>query len=105
MAIFKSEKVRDYQLGEWIQNQVKSLGFGISSKANMLLVESIGNDLSRIVNELNKLAIFVEKGSTIDDVLIEENIGISKDYNIFELTNAIRNRDLLKALKIVNYFG
>ena len=102
--IFKSEKVRDYQLGEWIQNQVKSLGFGISSKANMLLVESIGNDLSRIVNELNKLAIFVAKGTTIDDAIIEENIGISKDYNIFELTNAIRNRDLLKALKIVNYF-
>ena len=102
--IFKSEKVRDYQLGEWIQNQVKSLGFGISSKANMLLVESIGNDLSRIVNELNKLAIFVAKGATIDDAIIEENIGISKDYNIFELTNAIRNRDLLKALKIVNYF-
>lgn len=104
VLIFKSDKVRDYQLGDWIQNQVKQLGFGITSKANMLLVESIGNDLGRIVNELNKLAIFIEKGSTITDVQIEENIGISKDYNSYELTNAIRDRDILKALKIVSYF-
>lgn len=104
VLIFKSDKVRDYQLGDWIQNQVKQLGFGITSKANMLLVESIGNDLGRIVNELNKLAIFIEKGSTITDVQIEENIGISKDYNSYELTNAIRDRDVKKALKIVSYF-
>jgi len=102
--LFKSEKVRDYQLGDWVLNYVKALGYGITSKANMLLAESIGNDLSRIVNELDKLSIIIEKGTTITDVHVEENVGISKDYNIFELTNAIRDRDMLKALKIVNYF-
>ncbi len=102
--VFKSDKVKEYQLGDWIQNQVKTLGYGISSKANMLLVESVGNDLSRMVNELNKLSIVLEKGTTITDVHIEENIGISREYNIFELTNAVRDRNIEKALKIVNYF-
>jgi DNA polymerase-3 subunit delta len=70
----------------------------------MLLIESIGNDLSRIVNEIEKLSIILEKGTAINDVHIEENIGISKDYNVFELTNALAQRDLLKSLKIVDYF-
>jgi DNA polymerase-3 subunit delta len=70
----------------------------------MLLIESIGNDLNRIVNEIEKLSIILEKGTAINDVHIEENIGISKDYNVFELTNALAQRDLLKALKIVDYF-
>lgn len=102
--VFKSDKVKDYQLNEWIQSYVKSEGFGISSKACMLLAEFLGNDLSRIVNEVDKLAILLEKGTTISDIHIEENIGISKDYNVFELTNALAVRDIPKAFKIVDYF-
>lgn len=103
-VIFKSDKVKEYQLVDWTLNMVKAKGFGITSKANMLLVESLGNDLSRIVNEINKLAIFIEPGTTINEVHIEENIGISKDYNIYELSNAVAVKDYLQAMKIVNYF-
>lgn len=102
--VFKSEKVKDYQLTEWIAAYVKSIGFGITSKAAALLGEFLGNDLSRIVNELEKLSIVLEGGTEISDVHIEENIGISKDYNIFELTNAIAARDSLKVFQIAHYF-
>jgi DNA polymerase-3 subunit delta len=102
--LFKSEKVKDYLLNDWVNAQVKTAGYSISSKACSLLVESIGNDLSRIVNEIEKLSIILEKGTAINDVHIEENIGISKDYNVFELTKALSQRDLFKALKVVDYF-
>ena len=102
--VFKSEKVKEYQLSEWIQAYVKSLGFGITSKAGMLLAEFLGNDLGRIVKEIEKLSLLIEAGTTINEIHIEENIGISKDYNIFELTNAIATKDSVKAFKIVQYF-
>ena len=102
--VFKSDKIREYQLADWINAYVKSIGYEITSKASMLLTEFIGNDISRIVNEIEKLTILVKKGTPINDVHIEENIGISKDYNIFELTNAIQLRDSLKSFKIIQYF-
>lgn len=103
-VVFRSDLVPDYKLVDWINNYVKSNGYGISQKASMLLSEFLGNDLSKIVNELNKLYLLVEKGTTINDVHIEENIGISKDYNMFELSNAISARDIPKAFAIVDYF-
>lgn len=102
--VIKSEKIREYQLAEWLQRYVKSIGYDITSKASMLLVEFIGNDLSRMVKELEKLTILIEKGTTINEVHIEENIGISKDYNVFEFSNAITSRDVAKAFRIVQYF-
>jgi len=102
--VFNSEKIKEYALGDWILKYVKSKGYGLSSKACSLLVEFLGNDLGRIVNEVEKLTIILEQGTTINEVHIEENIGISKDYNMFELTNALAARDVLKANKIVNYF-
>lgn len=101
---FKSEKVRDYQLQDYIQGIVKEMGYDISHKACSLLAESIGSDLSRIHNELNKLSILIEKGQTINDVHIEENIGISKDYNNFELVEAVGKRDVPKAMRIIDYY-
>lgn len=103
-VVFKSEKVKDYQLADWIVNFVRSLGYDITPKAAALLGEFLGNDLSRIVNELNKLAIVLEPGTRISDVHIEENIGISKDYNIFELNNAVAIRDIKKVFQIADYF-
>jgi DNA polymerase-3 subunit delta len=102
--VFKSEKVKEYKLADWISGHVKDIGFGITSKASILLAEFLGNDLSRITNELSKLSILLEKGTTINEIHIEENIGISKDYNVFELKNAIAVRDVPKAYKIVYYF-
>jgi DNA polymerase-3 subunit delta len=103
-VVFKSEKVKEYQLAEWIQQYIKTTGYELTSKACMLLIESLGNDLGRIVKELEKLAVLIEKGTIINENHIEENIGISKDYNVFELTNAVAIKDNLKALKIVDYF-
>jgi DNA polymerase-3 subunit delta len=102
--VFKSEKIKEYALGDWILKYVKTKGYGLSSKACSLLVEFLGNDLGRIVNEVEKLTIILEQGTTINEVHIEENIGISKDYNVFELTNALAARDVFKANRIVKYF-
>lgn len=102
--VFLSDKVRDYKLVDWISNYARDTGYQITPKASMLLAEFLGTDLSRISNELEKLSILVEKGTAINEVHIEENIGISKDYNFFELQNAFAERDYVKASKIVNYF-
>lgn len=103
-VVFKSDKVREYQLADWISNYVKSTGYGINSKASMLLAEFLGTDLGRIVKELEKLAILLPPGTTIDESHIELNIGISKDYNVFEFVNAISARNTEKAFKIIQYF-
>lgn len=102
--VFKSDKIKDYQLPDWISSFLKSKGYLFSSKVPFLLAESIGNDLSRIANELNKLSIVLSPGSQITEVEIETNIGISKEYNVFELNNAVASKDVLKAMKIVKYF-
>ena len=102
--VFTSDKVKEYQLADWVQKIVRQKGFTISSKACMLLVEFLGNDLSKIANEIDKLSLLIEKGTTISDVHVEENIGISKDYNVFELNNAISKKDLDKAFRIIQYF-
>lgn len=102
--VFQSSKVPDYKLIDWINGYTKENGYSISPKAAMLLMEFLGNDLGKIANELEKLQILVEKGTAIDEVHIEENIGISKDYNAFELVNAIGIRDISKTNRIVDYF-
>jgi DNA polymerase-3 subunit delta len=103
--VFESKKLYDNQVGEWIKRVLSGKGFGIEPKAAAMLVEFLGNDLSKISNELDKLAIILPKGSSITPMLIEDNIGISKDYNIFELRKAIGEKDQLKAYKIADYFA
>ena len=103
-VMFKSDKVRDYQLPDWITAYVQTVGYSITPKASILLSEFLGSDLSLITNELDKLFIVLEKGTSINEIHIEENIGISKDYNPFELINAISTRDIPKAFAIANYF-
>lgn len=103
--VFQSAKIPEYKLLDWINMFVKEKEFAIKPKAAMLLMEFLGNDLSKISKELEKLEILIEKGTTINEEHIEENIGISKDYNSFELVNAIGIRDVSKANKIVDYFN
>ncbi len=103
-TVFLSDKIKEYQLNEWIQRYVTKRGFTLNSKATMLLSEFLGNDLGRIVNEVEKLSIIYPKGTALDEKHIEENIGISKDYNLFELTDAVAAQDIHKAYKIINYF-
>lgn len=102
--VFVSEKIKDYKIQEWISEMVKSKGFGISAKSVALLEEHIGNDLSRIANEVDKLSINLGSKKTIEEDDIEKYIGISKEYNAFELQDALAKKDLVKALKIIQYF-
>lgn len=102
---FESKKLYDNQVPAWVESYVKRKGYSIDSRASMMLAEYLGTDLSKISNELDKLMINVNKGSAIDADLIERNIGISKDYNVFELQTALSRRDPVRVNRIINYFG
>jgi DNA polymerase-3 subunit delta len=104
-VLFESKKLYENQVGTWIQRLLQGRGYSIEPKANAMLVEFLGNDLSRISNELDKLQIILPKGHTITPKDIEYNIGFSKDFNVFELQNAIGSKDQLKAFKIAQYFA
>lgn len=104
-VVFESKKMYDNQVGDWIKRILSGKNYGIEPKAAAMLVEFLGTDLSKISNELDKLMIILPKGSTITPKVIEDNIGISKDYNVFELRKAIGERDQLKAYKIADYFS
>lgn len=104
-VLFESKKLYDNQVPAWIENYLKDKGVVIGHKALALLAEYLGNDLSKISNELNKLMINIKPPTeiTVDD--IEQNIGISKDYNVFELNNALGAKDAGKAMRIIDYFA
>ncbi len=104
-VVFESKKLYENQVGTWIAKILKSQGYGIEPKAAAMLVEFLGTDLSKINNELDKLKIVTAKGNTISAKDIEDNIGISKDYNIFELRKAIGEKNQLKAYQIIDYFS
>ena len=102
--MLSTKKLYDNQLPEWTAELVQGKGFAIDPKALQLLVEHIGNDLSRIDNEVDKLLVNLgsRKTITLDD--IEKYVGISKEYNPFELQNALAKKDLVKAMRILRYF-
>lgn len=105
-VLFESKKLFDNQVAGWIESYVKSMQVDIDNKASNMLAEYLGNDLTRIVHEVEKLLITKPKEQTsITPELIERNIGISKDYNNFELVSALTNKDILKCNRIVDYFG
>src|SRR6478735_1038650 len=103
-VMLTTKKLYDNQIPAWINNYIKEKKLQISPKAVQMLAEYIGSDLSRQANEIDKLTINLKEGQTIDEKLVQENIGISKDFNIFELQSALINGDALKANRIINYF-
>ncbi len=102
--LFNSEKIKEYKIQEWIAELVLSKGYKIQPKSIAMLEEHIGNDLSRIANEIDKLSLNLAGKKTIEEDDIEKYIGISKEYNVFELQDAVARKDMAKALKIINYF-
>lgn len=104
-VVYESKKLYENQVGDWIKRVLSGKSYSIEPKANAMLVEFLGTDLSKINNELEKLQIILPKGSTITAGHIEENIGFSKDFNNFELLNALGAKNQLKAFKIVQYFS
>jgi DNA polymerase-3 subunit delta len=104
-VVFESKKLYENKVADWIRRVLAGQNYTISPKAAQMLVEFLGTDLSKIVNELNKLKIMLPEGTQISAEDIEEHIGISKDYNNFELRKAIGAGDTVKAFKIVKYFA
>ncbi|WP_298345699.1 DNA polymerase III subunit delta [uncultured Algibacter sp.] len=104
-VVYESKKLYENQVADWIRRILSPKKYTISPKAAQMLVEFLGTDLSKINNELEKLQIILPEGTQISPDHIEENIGISKDYNNFELRKAIGERNTVKAYKIVNYFA
>ena len=103
--LFESKKIKETQLPLFITSYMKRKGIDIDPKATVMLADFVGNDLNRLTGELEKLIITLSKGLTrITPEQIEKNIGISKDYNNFELRNALVEKDVLKANRIVKYF-
>ncbi len=103
--VYESKKLYDNQVGDWIKRVLAGKKYSIEPKANAMLVEFLGTDLSKINNELEKLQIILPKGSTITPHHIEENIGFSKDFNVFELRKAIGDRNQIKAYTIADNFA
>ena len=103
-VLVTTKKLYENQLPEWTQELLQEKGLGISPKGLALLVDHIGNDLSRIENEIDKLSVNLGKRKTITEDDIEQFIGVSKDFNVFELQGALAKKDLAKAMRIVQYF-
>lgn len=103
--LFLSDKMKDYEVPKWIDGEIKNLG--LKSKPNIptLLSEYLGTDLSRISNELNKLKMILKDSEILDEKVIEANIGISKDFNVFELIKALGKKDEAAAFRIAYYIG
>lgn len=104
-GICEHAKLRDYEVPDWIGSYVNQHGFAITQRGSLLIAEYLGNDLGKISNELAKVFISLQPGDTINEDTIERNIGISKEYNVFELQNAIGRRDVVQCNRIINHFA
>ncbi|MGK0385699.1 MAG: DNA polymerase-3 subunit delta, partial [Patiriisocius sp.] len=104
-VLFESKKLYENKIPDWIQSTLASKGYTITPKAAQMLTEFLGTDLGKIHNELQKLQLIIPAGAQVTPQIVEENIGISKDFNNFELQKAIGERDIKKAFAIIQYFG
>lgn len=104
-VVFESVALKDYQISDWVQKQAQSFKFQLDPATANLLKEHIGNDLSRIYTEFEKLKVILPPNSTITPDIVEKYIGISKEYNIFELQNALGSHDVTKTYKIMLNFA
>lgn len=103
-VLLTTKKMYDNDLPEWASSLIKSKGYSITNKALFLLIDHIGNDLSRLNNEVDKLVLNLHNRKNITEDDIETFVGVSKDFNVFELQHAIANKDLYKAIRIIQYF-
>jgi DNA polymerase III subunit delta len=101
---FESKPLYENQVPIWISKYLKEKNLGIDPRAAQMITDFVGSDLQRIVNELEKVTISLVPGTSIMPEDVEKNIGISKDYNVFELQKALGNKDILKSNRIINYF-
>ena len=100
----ESKPLYENQVPAWISKYLKEKNLGIDPRAAQMITDFVGSDLQRIVNELEKVTISLVPGTSIMPDDVEKNIGISKEFNTFELQNALGNKDILKSNRIINYF-
>ena len=103
--LFISDKIRDYEVPKWIEQELRNLKFQAKPNIPAMLSEYLGTDLSRISNELNKLKMILKEGDILDEKAIETHIGISKEFNVFELIKALGKKDEATALRIAHFIG
>lgn len=103
-VLVTTKKFYDRDLPNWTQDLVHAKGLTISPKGLALLVDHIGNDLSRIENEITKMSVNLGKRTTISEDDIEQYIGVSKEFNVFELQSALAQKDFSRAIRIIQYF-
>jgi len=103
-VLVTTKKMYDSQLPEWTKELLQSKGLSISQKGLALLVDHIGNDLIRIENEIDKILVNLGKRTNITEEDIEEYIGVSKEFNVFELQTALASKDIARAIRIIQYF-
>src|SRR5256885_5599493 len=103
-VLFSTKKLYDNELPEWTNDLIKSKGYSVTNKALALLIDHIGNDLSRLNNEINKLTLNLTNRKDITEDDIENFVGVSKEFNVFEFQHAIASKDLYKAIRIIQYF-
>ncbi len=103
--LFESKRLYENNIPDWINKYLQNRGYSISPKASQIMSDFLGNDLSKVKNELEKLMISLPSGSKITENEVEDKIGISKDFNVFELQKALGRKDILKTNQIINYFG
>ena len=104
-VILTTKKIYENQIPAWIEKYLRKHEFTIAPQAAQILTAYLGNDLGKVANELNKLVIAVKDTNKITPEHIEKNIGLSKDFNLFELQDALGNRNIFKANQIIQYFG
>ncbi|MGK7392398.1 MAG: DNA polymerase III subunit delta [Candidatus Cyclobacteriaceae bacterium M2_1C_046] len=104
-VVLDAKKMYDNQVPAWIENYVKQKGYRINAKATHILSDSIGNNLERLSNEIDKMLINFPEPVEINEDMVQKYVGISKDFNVFELQKALTTKDIMKANKIINYFA
>ena len=103
-VLFESKRLYDNKIPDWISKQLKTKGYTVAPGASQMISEYLGTDLSKVSNELDKLIVNIPKETSITVEHVQQNIGISKDYNVFELQNALGLKSIEKASRITNYF-
>ncbi|WP_207425657.1 DNA polymerase III subunit delta [Pedobacter sp. SYSU D00535] len=104
-VVFESATIYDNKVAGWVEDFVREKAYRVQPRAAALIAEYLGNDLSKIANELEKLMLNIPKGTEITAEHVQDNIGISKEYNVFELQDALAKRDPFKANQIIDYFS
>ena len=105
-VVFESIRPRDYEIGSWLTQFVAQKGLRINDKARQMLTDHLGCDISKISNELDKLIVSLPQGTTeVTDVEVEMKVGISKEFNNFELCNAVATKDVARAMRIADHFA